>query len=110
MSKKVGCTVDKETYSILLEMLCRERRYLEASQLLEKMSIKSYWPCVNTYNLLIKGLCSQGRQYEAVMWLEDMISQGKVPEIPVWCSLVSLFCNSEMMKVSSETFNRVRSL
>lgn len=110
MSKKVGCTADKETYSILLEMLCRERKYLEASQLLEKMSIKSYWPCANSYNLLIKGLCSQGRQFEAVMWLEDMTSQGKVPEIPVWCSLASLFCNSEMMKVSSETFNRVRSL
>ncbi|KAL5079437.1 hypothetical protein RYX36_007858 [Vicia faba] len=110
MSKKVGCTGDKETYSILLEMLCRERRYLEASQLLEQMSIKSYWPCANSYNLLIEGLCSLGRQYEAVMWFEDMISQGKLPEISVWNSLASSFCNSEMMKVSVETFSRIRSL
>ncbi|KAJ1438664.1 Tetratricopeptide-like helical domain superfamily [Sesbania bispinosa] len=110
MSNKVGCTADKETYSILLEMLCHERRYLEASQLLEQMSIKSYWPCANSYNLLIKGLCSLGRQYEAVMWLEDMISQGKLPEISVWNSLASSFCNSEIIKVSSETFNRLRNL
>ncbi|KAG5134230.1 hypothetical protein JHK82_025418 [Glycine max] len=110
MSSKVGCTGDRDTYSILLEMLCGERRYLEASQLLEKMSIKSYWPCTNSYNSLIRGLCSIGRQYEAVMWLEDMISQGKLPEISVWNSLASLFCNSEKIKVSSETFSRLRSL
>ncbi|KAL5142828.1 Pentatricopeptide repeat-containing protein [Glycine soja] len=108
MSSKVGCTGDRDTYSILLEMLCGERRYLEASQLLEKMSIKSYWPCTNSYNSLIRGLCSIGRQYEAVMWLEDMISQGKLPEISVWNSLASLFCNSEKIKVSSETFSRLR--
>ncbi|KAK2367629.1 pentatricopeptide repeat-containing protein [Trifolium repens] len=110
LSKKVNCMADKETYSILLEMLCRERKYLEATQLLEQMSIKSYWPCANGYNLLIEGLCSLGRQYEAVMWLEDMISQGKLPEISVWYSLASSFCNPEMMKVSSEIFNRLRSL
>ncbi|KAG4994912.1 hypothetical protein JHK86_031739 [Glycine max] len=86
-----------------------DRRYLEASQLLEKMSIKSYWPCTNSYNSLIRGLCFLGRQYETVMWLEDMISQRKLPEISVWNSLASLFCNSEKIKVSSETFSRLRS-
>ncbi|AES76104.2 PPR containing plant-like protein [Medicago truncatula] len=110
MSKKVNCMADKETYCILLEMLCREGKYLQASQLLEQMSIKSYWPSANSYNLLIEGLCSLGRQYEAVMWLEDMISQGKLPEISVWNSLASSFCNSGMMKVSAETFNRIKSL
>lgn len=110
MSRKLGCKGDGETYSILLEMLCHERKYLEASQLLEQMSIKSYWPCASSYNLLIKGLCSHGRQYEAVMWLEDMISQGKVPEISVWNSLASSFCNTGMMNVSCETSNRLRSL
>ncbi|KAK7380101.1 hypothetical protein VNO78_32506 [Psophocarpus tetragonolobus] len=110
MSSKVGCTGDRDTYGILLEMLCGERKYLEASQLLEKMSIKSHWPCSNSYNSLIEGLCSLGRQYEAVLWLEDMISQGKLPKISVWNSLVSLFCNPEMIKVSSETFSRLRSL
>ncbi|CAJ1952140.1 unnamed protein product [Sphenostylis stenocarpa] len=110
MSNKVGHAGDRDTYGILLKMLCAERRYLEASQLLEKMSIKSYWPCTNSYNSLIKGLCSLGRQYEAVMWLEDMISQGKLPETSVWNSLASLFCNSEKIKVSSETFSRLRSL
>ncbi|KAG4962791.1 hypothetical protein JHK85_040236 [Glycine max] len=109
MSSKVGCTGDRDTHSILLEMLCGERRYLEASQLLEKMSIKSYWPCTNNYNSLIRGLCFLGRQYEAVMWLENMISQGKLLEISVWNSLASLFCNSEKIKVSSETFSRLRS-
>ncbi|KAL5127419.1 Pentatricopeptide repeat-containing protein [Glycine soja] len=108
MSSKVGCTGDRDTHSILLEMLCGERRYLEASQLLEKMSIKSYWPCTNNYNSLIRGLCFLGRQYEAVMWLENMISQGKLLEISVWNSLASLFCNSEKIKVSSETFSRLR--
>ncbi|KAF1888601.1 hypothetical protein Lal_00011375 [Lupinus albus] len=108
MSKKVGCLADKETFGILLEMLCHERRYVEASQVMEQMSIKSYWPCANSYNSLIKGLCSLGRQYEAVMWLEDMLSQGKLPEISVWYSLASIFCNSDKMKVSTETFNRLR--
>ncbi|XP_027924414.1 pentatricopeptide repeat-containing protein At1g05600 [Vigna unguiculata] len=110
MSNKVGNAGDRDTYSMLLEMLCGERRYVEASQLLEKMSIKSYWPCTNSYNSVIKGLCSLGRQYEAVMWLEDMMSQGKLPETSVWNSLTSLFCNSEKIKVSSETFSRLSSL
>ena len=79
VSSKVGCTGDIDTYDILLKMLCGERRYLEASQLLEKMSIKSYWPCTKSYNSLIEGLYSLGLQYEAIMWLEDMINQGKLP-------------------------------
>ncbi|KAK4283372.1 hypothetical protein QN277_000327 [Acacia crassicarpa] len=107
ISKKSVCKVDEESYSIVLEMLCRERRYIEASQLLEQMSIKSYWPCADTFNSLIGGLCSLGSQYEAVMWLEEMISQGKLPEISVWDSLVSLFCDLERMKVSTETLHRL---
>uniref|UniRef100_A0A0R0J1Q6 Pentacotripeptide-repeat region of PRORP domain-containing protein n=1 Tax=Glycine max TaxID=3847 RepID=A0A0R0J1Q6_SOYBN len=75
VSSKVGCTGDIDTYDILLKMLCGERRYLEASQLLEKMSIKSYWPCTKSYNSLIEGLYSL-----------------------------------EKIKVSSETFSRLRSL
>lgn len=108
--QKLGSKADKESYGIVLEMLCRQRRFVEASQLLEKMSIKSYWPCVNTYNLLIRGLCSLGRQYEAVVWLEEMLSQGKLPETLVWDSLLSLFCNSDQMKVSIETLHRLRNL
>ncbi|XP_028756639.1 pentatricopeptide repeat-containing protein At1g05600-like [Neltuma alba] len=107
ISKKSGCKVDNESYTIVLETLCRERRYIEASQLLEQMSIKSYWPCAYTYNSLIGGLCSVGSQYEAVMWLEEMISQGKLPEISVWNLLVCLFCDSEKMKVSTETLHRL---
>ncbi|KAK7259934.1 hypothetical protein RIF29_25561 [Crotalaria pallida] len=110
MSKKVGCKADREAFCILLDMLCHEGRYLEASQHLEQMSINSYWPCADSYNSLIKGLCSLGRQYEAVMWLEDMISQGRLPDISVWYSLASLFCYSDKMKVSSEIFNRLRTL
>ncbi|MED6152029.1 hypothetical protein PIB30_088042 [Stylosanthes scabra] len=110
MSKTAGFNADKETYCIMLEMLCHERRYLEASKIMEKMSHKSYWPCEKSYNSLIKGLCCLGRQYEAVMWLEDMISQGKLPEVSVWYSLTSLFCASGKMKVCNETFNSLTSL
>ncbi|KAI4352082.1 hypothetical protein L6164_006368 [Bauhinia variegata] len=110
ISKQLGRTTDRESYGILLEMLCGERRYLEASQILEQMSIKSYWPCAYTYNSLIRGLCSLGRQYEAVMWLEEMISQGKLPETYLWNSLVSLFCKSDNIFMASQIFSRLRSL
>ncbi|KAF3962048.1 hypothetical protein CMV_013400 [Castanea mollissima] len=86
MAKKLGCNADKETYSIVIDGLCRESRYLEASQVLQEMLIKSYRPCVDTYNILIRDLCSVGRQYEAVLWLEEMISQGMKPELSVWNS------------------------
>ncbi|KAM3694310.1 hypothetical protein ACJW31_07G048400 [Castanea mollissima] len=49
MAKKLGCNADKETYIILIDGLCCESRYLEASQVLQEMLIKSYWPCVDTY-------------------------------------------------------------
>ncbi|KAM4098042.1 hypothetical protein ACJW30_07G046600 [Castanea mollissima] len=93
MAKKLGCNADKETYSIVIDGLCRESRYLEASQVLQEMLIKSYWPCVDTYNILIRDLCSVGRQYEAVLWLEEMISQASV------CS------NMADIEVYSKTFN-----
>lgn len=106
MAKQVGCIADEETYGILVEGLCRESRYLEASQILEKMLIKSFFPCIDTYNVLIRGLCSMGRQYEAVMWLEEMISQGMHPEFSVWNSLVASVCSNMVdIAVCSETFN-----
>ncbi|KAF5733265.1 pentatricopeptide repeat-containing family protein [Tripterygium wilfordii] len=89
MAKQVGCVADNETYRILAEGLCQDGRYLEASQILDEMMIKSYCPSGDTYRLLIKGLCSIGRQYEAVMWLEEMLSRGKLPEVSVWEPLVS---------------------
>ncbi|XP_059633506.1 pentatricopeptide repeat-containing protein At1g05600 isoform X2 [Cornus florida] len=94
MSKQVGCVPDKETYSSLVNGLCQDGKFVEASQVLEGMLIRKYWPNVDTFNALISGLCSTGRQYEAVMWLEEMVSQGKMPQLSVWDSLVSSFCSS----------------
>lgn len=110
MAKQVGCVANKETYAILVDGLCKEGRFPEASQVLEKMLIKSYWPCADIYNVMIGGLCSVGRQYEAVMWLEEMISQGKQPGNSVWSSLVAYLCrNSTNLNLSYEAYNKLRS-
>ncbi|TYJ03517.1 hypothetical protein E1A91_A12G033300v1 [Gossypium mustelinum] len=92
MAKQVGCVADKETYSILVNGLCKDGKFLEASRVLEEMLIKSHWPGSETFNILIKGLCSIGRQYEAVIWLEEMVSQGMLPDISIWNSLVACVC------------------
>ncbi|KAE8673831.1 Pentatricopeptide repeat-containing protein [Hibiscus syriacus] len=92
MAKQVGCVANKETYSILVNGLCKDGKYIEASRVLEEMLIKSHRPGAETYNGLIKGLCSIGRQYEAVMWLEDMVSQGMLPDLAIWNSLVASVC------------------
>ena len=106
MAKKLGCNADKETYSILIDILCHERRYLEAGQDFQDMLIKSHWPSVDTYNIIIMGLCSMGREYEAVLWLEEMISQGMRPELSVWKLLVASICsNMADTEVCSQTFN-----
>ncbi|KAL6985875.1 hypothetical protein U1Q18_019247 [Sarracenia purpurea var. burkii] len=89
----LGCLPNKETYAILVDGLCCEGRFVEASQILERMVIKSYWPSVATYNMLIRGLCAVGRQYEAGMWLEEMVSQGNIPESCVWDALLTSFCS-----------------
>lgn len=110
MSKQVGCVANGETYGILVDGLCRDGRFLEASRVLEEMLIRSYWPCVETYNVLIRGLCSIGKQYEAVMWLEEMISQAKLPDISVWSSLVaSVCCNTADLNVCRKTLEQLSS-
>ncbi|XP_039010213.1 pentatricopeptide repeat-containing protein At1g05600-like [Hibiscus syriacus] len=91
-SKQVGCVATKETYSILVNGLFKEGKYVEASRVLEEMLIKSHRPGAETYNGLIKGLCLIGRQYEAVMWLEEMVSQGMLPDLSIWNSLVASVC------------------
>ncbi|KAK0582921.1 hypothetical protein LWI29_031176 [Acer saccharum] len=83
MAKQVGCVANKETYSILVDGLCRDGRFVEASQVLEEMLIKSHWPSVETYNVLIRGLCLLGRRYEVVIWSEEMMSQGNLPDLSV---------------------------
>uniref|UniRef100_A0A2K2BKH4 Pentacotripeptide-repeat region of PRORP domain-containing protein n=1 Tax=Populus trichocarpa TaxID=3694 RepID=A0A2K2BKH4_POPTR len=108
MAKQVGCVANQETYGILVDGLCRDGRFVEASKVLEEMLIKSYWPPADTYNILIRGLSSMGRQYEAVIWLEEMVSQDKLPELYVWRSLVtSVCCNMVAVDVSCETFNQL---
>ncbi|XAR58023.1 hypothetical protein NMG60_11026357 [Bertholletia excelsa] len=90
--RKVNSGPDKETYAILVDGLCNDGQFVEASQILERMLIKSYWPSDATYSILIQGLCITGRQYEAVMWLEQMVSEGKIPEHSIWDALVTSFC------------------
>ncbi|OMO92065.1 hypothetical protein COLO4_17892 [Corchorus olitorius] len=92
MAKQVGCVANKETYCILVNGLCKDGKFVEASQVMEEMLIKSHWPGPETYNILVRGLCSIGKQYEAVIWLEEMVSQGMVPDISLWNSLVASVC------------------
>lgn len=92
-SRKAGCVPDKEMYLNLVNGLCCDGKYMEASQMLEKMLINSFWPGDEVYNELIRGLCLIRKPYIAVMWLEEMLSQAKVPGIAVWCSLVSYVCH-----------------
>lgn len=54
MAKQVGCVADKETCGVLVDACVSERKFLEASIVLEKMLVKSYWPCAETYNGLIE--------------------------------------------------------
>ncbi|GMN42795.1 hypothetical protein TIFTF001_011991 [Ficus carica] len=93
MAKQVGCVADKETYGVLVDGLCREGKFLEASIVLEKMLVKSYWPCAETYNGLIEMSLLREDVYEAVMWLEEMASQGKLPEHSAWNSFVACMCH-----------------
>lgn len=69
--------------------------------MLEKMLINSYWPGDEIYTKLIRGLCLTGKTYRAVMLLEEMISQAKIPEISVWCSLVTSVCGEQQVDILS---------
>lgn len=104
ISRRVGFVSDKETYSILVEGLCNEVRFVEASCILEQMLIKSYWPSLATCNTLIRGLCNVGRLYEAGMWLEEMVSEGKIPDRCVWDALVTSFCSNTVATDSLSLF------
>ncbi|CBI38708.3 unnamed protein product, partial [Vitis vinifera] len=108
MARQVGCVADKETYSILVDGLCCDGRFVEASGILERMLIRSSSPGVETYNTLIRGLCLMGRQYDAVIWLEEMVVQGKLPAVSVWDSLVASVCsNMTEAGVCSETLEKL---
>ncbi|KAL6501166.1 hypothetical protein OROHE_025029 [Orobanche hederae] len=98
MLRQVGCVPDKETYTYLVDGLCCDGKYLEASEMLDKMLIDSCWPGEEVYPKVITGLCSIGKTYKAVMWLEEMISQAKTPGMSVWCSLVSSVCCESQME------------
>lgn len=89
MEKQIGCVPNKDTFDALVKGLCRERQYIEASSVLEKMVASSFRPSVEIFNSMVIGLCRARRRYEAVMWLEEMVSQGKLPEVSLWKSLVS---------------------
>ncbi|CAH9144836.1 unnamed protein product [Cuscuta epithymum] len=87
------CVANKETYENLVDGLCREGRYTEASLVLDRMLNNSYWPRVETFNAVIHGLCLvNSNSHKAIMFLEEMVSQAKLPEAPVWQSLVASIC------------------
>ncbi|KAK2980612.1 hypothetical protein RJ640_011420 [Escallonia rubra] len=108
ISRQVGCIPNKETYCNLVVGLSYDGRFIEASQILEEMLIKSHWPSVGAYNTLIKGLCSIGRRYEAIMWLEEMVSQEKMPDRSVWDSVVACVCSDVVVtELSTEVMMRL---
>ncbi|CAI9287234.1 unnamed protein product [Lactuca saligna] len=103
MCRQLGCVPNKETYCILIDGLCHDGSYIEASEVLEKMLVKSYWPNSDTFGMLIRGLCLMGRSYEAIIWLEEMITQEKMPDVFTWSSLVaSVIYDTVFTKVFSE--------
>ncbi|KAG2409890.1 Pentatricopeptide repeat-containing protein [Vigna angularis] len=99
---KVNCLPTARVYNILLKSLYNVGNSMTVLESLNKMSNKVCGGKPTSGNALW--------QYEAVMWLEDMMSQGKLLETSVWNSLASLFCNSEKIKVSSQTFSRLSGL
>ncbi|XP_020247703.1 pentatricopeptide repeat-containing protein At1g05600-like isoform X2 [Asparagus officinalis] len=92
MERQVGCVAKKESFEIVVNGLLGERKFVEASEVLEKMARRRYWAGGEVYSEVVRGLCCAGRRYEAVLWLEEMASQEKVPEVSAWSSLVSLVC------------------
>ncbi|GMH00370.1 hypothetical protein Nepgr_002209 [Nepenthes gracilis] len=109
MARQVGCAPNKETFGVIVDGLCHDRRFVEASIIMERMLNRSYCPGAETFDALIRGLCSMNRQYEAIVWFEEMICQGKAPKASVWHALVASFCsNMEEIKVFFETLHQIR--
>ncbi|CAA6655883.1 unnamed protein product [Spirodela intermedia] len=92
MDSRGGCPAGKETFEILVNGFCCERKYVEASRVLERMLIRGFFPGDAIYGRLISGLCATRRAYEAVLWLEEMASQDRAPAPSAWHALVSATC------------------
>jgi hypothetical protein len=67
MIRWAGCLAGKETFEILIDGLCAEKRYIKAADILE-----------------------------ALLWLEEMIADGVMPDSDLWNSLISLVCGNDV--------------
>lgn len=93
----------------MVDGLCKDGKYVEASNVMEQMSINSFWPRVGTFNSLIQGLCQVGDLHGAIMCLEDMISLALTPDIHVWQSLLdAICCENGMNEASFKTLEQLQ--
>lgn len=76
------------TYTIMINILCKEGKFLKATDLFEK----KIFPDIAAYSALIDGLGKNGQLDKALHLLDRMLGQGLIPNIAIYDSLIRSFC------------------
>ncbi|KAJ8428836.1 hypothetical protein Cgig2_005901 [Carnegiea gigantea] len=93
VENKVALNV--ETYSILIDMHCKEGWVDEARTVIEFMISRGELPNIITYNTLLDGYCLHGQMDEALELKELMERNGCKPDVVTLNTLINGYCKSK---------------
>ncbi|PON55031.1 Pentatricopeptide repeat [Parasponia andersonii] len=81
-----------QTYSVLIDSVCKEDKNGEAVSLFELMTRQVIEPDVVTFNALISALCKSSQSDEAAQFLKNMTSRGISPDIVTYNIMLDSLC------------------
>ncbi|KAL4576685.1 hypothetical protein LXL04_012783 [Taraxacum kok-saghyz] len=98
---------DVQTYTILVDTLCKEGEVEKAAKMVDLMIEKRVKPDVVTYSALIDGYCLQGRLHEAEKVLDSMISNECQPNVHTYNILINGYCKKKRTDDALKVFDKM---
>ncbi|XP_021771753.1 pentatricopeptide repeat-containing protein At2g17140-like [Chenopodium quinoa] len=88
-------TPDIQTYSMLIDMYCKDGKVGEARDIFVHMTERGFVPDIITYSALLDGYCLRGEMDEAEKLMDLMVENGCKPDVVTYSSLINGYCKSK---------------
>lgn len=102
-----GISPDEYTFSILVQMLCKEGRVADSVQMLDEMKEKGGAVGVALYNVIVDAHCREGKVQKGLTLVQTMFDKGLIPDFVTYSSILNGLCMLGRSEEANQLFDEM---